>query len=202
MLRELIEKNRSYRRFRQEVSVEYETLRQLVDLARLSASAGNMQPLRYILSCDPGTNALIFPNLAWARSLGNWPGPPEGERPSAYIIVLEDTRADHPLHCDHGIAAQSILLGATEKGLGGCIIGSINKPKLRQVVNVPDRYEILLVLALGKPKEEVVIEGIPPDGSLKYWRDAQNVHHVPKRALDDVILQVPSSPRVEREAPR
>jgi nitroreductase len=205
MLRELIEKNRSYRRFRQEVSVESETLRQLVDLARLSPSAGNMQPLRYVLSCDAGTNALIFPNLVWARYLGNWPGPPEGERPSAYIIVLEDTRVDHPLHCDHGIAAQSILLGATERGLGGCIIGSINKTKLRQVLNIPERYEVLLVLALGKPKEEVVIEGIPLDGSLKYWRDARDVHHVPKRALDDVILQVSGAaagPAVEGEAPR
>jgi nitroreductase len=204
MLRELIVKNRSYRRFRQEVPVEYETLRQLVDLARLSASAGNMQPLRYVLSCDAGTNALIFPNLVWARYLGNWPGPAEGERPSAYIVVLEDTRVDHPLHCDHGIAAQSILLGAIEKGFGGCIIGSINKPKLRQVLNIPDGYEILLVLALGKPKEQAVIEGIPPDGSLKYWRDARDVHHVPKRALDDVILQVPGAaagPGVEGEAP-
>src|SRR4030042_6289271 len=135
MLRELVEKNRSSRRFWQGVTVEYETLRQLVDLARLSASAGNMQPLRYVLSCDPGTNALIFPNLAWARSLGNWPGPPEGERPSAYIIVLEDTRVEHPLHCDHGIAAQSILLGAIEKGWGGCIIGSVNKSKLSQTLN-------------------------------------------------------------------
>lgn len=202
MLRELIVKNRSYRRFREEASVEYETLRQIVDLARLSASAGNMQPLRYVLSCDAATNALIFPNLAWARYLGNWPGPPEGERPSAYIVVLEDTRVEHPLHCDHGIAAQSILLGAVEKGLGGCIIGSVNKSKLRQVLKIPDRYEVLLVLALGKPKEEVVIEGISPDGSLRYWRDAQEVHHVPKRALDDVILRVPGAagPAVQGDA--
>ena len=205
MLRELVEKNRSYRRFRQEIGVEYDTLRQLVDLARLSASAGNMQPLRYILSCDARTNALIFPNLAWARYLGNWPGPAEGERPSAYIVVLEDTRVEHPLHCDHGVAAQSILLGAVEKGLGGCIVGSVNKSKLRQALNIPDRYEVLLVLALGKPKEQVVIEGIPPDGSLKYWRDDQGVHHVPKRTLDDLILQVPgipAGPWVEGEAPR
>lgn len=202
MLRELIVKNRSYRRFREEASVEYETLRQIVDLARLSASAGNMQPLRYVLSCDAATNALIFPNLAWARYLGNWPGPPEGERPSAYIVVLEDTRVEHPLHCDHGIAAQSILLGAVEKGLGGCIIGSVNKSKLRQVLKIPDRYEVLLVVALGKPKEEVVIEGIPPDGSLRYWRDAQEVHHVPKRALDDLILRVPGAagPAVQGDA--
>ena len=190
MIRDLVTKNRSYRRFHQEVIIEYETLRELVDLARLSASAGNLQPLRYVLSCEPKKNALIFACLAWAMYLKDWPGPAEGERPSAYIIILEDKQIEHPLHCDHGIAAQSILLGATEKGLGGCIIGAINKPKLRQVLNIPERYEILLVLSLGKPKEKVVIEELKPDGGIKYWRDSKGIHHVPKRALADIILQL------------
>jgi nitroreductase len=190
MIKELVAKNRSYRRFHQEVIIEYETLRELVDLGRLSASAANMQPLRYILSCDSKKNALIFQHLAWARYLENWSGPAEGERPSAYIIILEDKHVEHPLRCDHGIAAQSILLGATEKGLGGCIIGAINKPKLSQVLNIRERYEISLVLALGKPREKVVIEKLKPDGSIKYWRDSKGVHHVPKRALEDIILQL------------
>jgi nitroreductase len=190
MLRDLIVKNRSYRRFQQGVAVDLQTLRELVDLARLSASAGNMQPLRYILSCDPEKNALVFPTLAWAKYIENWPGPAEGERPSAYVIVLEDRQVDHPLHCDHGIAAQSILLGATEKGLGGCIIGSINKLNLRNELNIPVRYDILLVIALGKPKEKVEIEKLGADGSVKYWRDSEGVHHVPKRALDDIILPI------------
>ena len=188
MLRDLIVKNRSYRRFHQEAAIDLRTLRELVDLARLSASAGNMQPLRYILSCDPKKNALIFPNLAWARYLGDWPGPAEDERPSAYIIVLEDRQVDHPLHCDHGIAAQSILLGATERGLGGCMIGSMNKLNLRNVLDIPVRYDILLVIALGKPKEKVEIEKLGADGGIKYWRDGEGVHHVPKRALDEIIL--------------
>jgi len=190
MLRDLIVKNRSYRRFQQGVAVDLQTLRELVDLARLSASAGNMQPLRDILSCDPEKNALVFPTLAWAKYIENWPGPAEGERPSAYVIVLEDRQVDHPLHCDHGIAAQSILLGATEKGLGGCIIGSINKLNLRNELNIPVRYDILLVIALGKPKEKVEIEKLGADGSVKYWRDSEGVHHVPKRALDDIILPI------------
>jgi nitroreductase len=188
MIRDLIEKNRSYRRFRQEVAVESQTLRELVDLARLSASAGNMQPLRYILSWDPEKNGLVFPNLAWARYIEDWPGPAEGERPSAYIILLEDRQVDHPLHCDHGIAAQSILLGAIERGLGGCIIGSINKLNLRNLLSIPVRYDILLVIALGKPREKVEIEKLGADGWVKYWRDSEGVHHVPKRALDDIIL--------------
>jgi nitroreductase len=188
MIRELIQRNRSYRRFHQEVAVEYDKLREFVDLARQSASAANLQPLRYILSCDPKKNALIFSHLAWAAYLKDWPGPSEGERPSAYIIILEDTQIDHPLRCDHGIAAQSILLGATEKGLGGCIIGGIKRQGLRQALEIPQRYEILLVLALGKPKETVVLEAVSTGGDIKYWRDSKGIHHVPKRALDDIIV--------------
>lgn len=188
MLRDLTEKNRGYRRSWQQVPIEFEALREPVDLARLSDSAGNVQPLRYILSSDPKKNTTVFPNLAWARDIENWPGPSDGERPSEYIVILGDKQVDHPLQCDHGIAAQSILLGATERGFGGCIIGAINKPKLRQVLNIPDRYEILLVLALGKPREKVEIEKLGADGSAKYWREGEGMHHVPKRALDDIIL--------------
>jgi nitroreductase len=188
MIRDLISKNRSYRRFHQEVDIKLETLRELVDIARLSASAKNAQPLKYILSCQPQKNSLIFSHLAWAGYLTDWPGPCEGERPSAYIIILGDTEISQSSGCDHGIAAQSILLGATEKGLGGCMIASIKRQGLRQALEIPPRYEILLVLALGKPKETVVIETVGPGGDTKYWRDSKGVHHVPKRALDDIII--------------
>jgi len=188
MIRDLVRKNRSYRRFYQEVAVELQTLRELVDLARLSASAANMQPLKYILSCEPQKNALIFPHLAWAGYLKDWPGPCEGERPAAYIIILGDTQISQSFGCDHGIAAQSILLGATEKGLGGCIIGTVQKQELRKDLDIPSRYEILLVVALGKPREMVVIEIIGSGEDIKYWRDSEGLHHVPKRALDDIIL--------------
>ena len=188
MIRDLILKNRSYRRFYQEVDIKLETLRELVDLARLSASARNAQPLKYILSCDRHKNSLIFPHLAWARFLTNWPGPGEGERPSAYIIILGDTEISRFWDYDAGIAAQSILLGATEKGLGGCMIASVDREELRKALDILSRYEILLVLALGKPKERVVIETVGPSGDTKYWRDSKDVHHVPKRPLDDIII--------------
>ncbi|MDH4067466.1 MAG: nitroreductase family protein [Dehalococcoidia bacterium] len=188
MLRDLIAKNRSYRRFYQEVDINLETLKELVDLARLSASAKNFQPLKYMLSCDRQKNALIFPNLVWARFLTNWPGPPEGERPSAYVVILGDTEVSRFWDYDAGIAAQSILLGATEKGLGGCMIANIRKEGLRKDLKIPPRYEILLVLAVGKPKEKVVIETVGPGGDTKYWRDSEGVHHVPKRALDEIII--------------
>ena len=188
MIREFVLKNRSYRRFHQQIPVDHGTLRELADLARMSPSAANMQPLKYILSCEPGKNALIFPHLAWAGYLKDWPGPAEGEKPSAYIIILGDTRIKQSFGCDHGIAAQSMLLGATEKGLGGCIVASINKQELSEALQVPSYFEILLVIALGRPKETVVLETVGSDGDIKYWRDTEGTHHVPKRSLDEIIV--------------
>ena len=191
MMRDLVLKNRSYRRFHEEVDITIETLKELIDLARLSASAMNAQPLRYILSCDRQKNSLIFPHLVWAAFLKTWPGPAEGERPSAYVVILGDTEISRLWDYDAGIAAQSILLGATEKGLGGCMIANIRKGGLRKALKMPERYEILLVLALGKPREKVVIEDVGSDGGTKYWRDREGVHHVPKRPLDDIIIGQP-----------
>jgi nitroreductase len=188
MIKDLVLKNRSYRRFHQEVAIDLETLRELVDLARLSASGGNIQPLKYILSCDPEKNALIFPHLRWAAYLKDWPSPSEGERPSAYIIILGDKNISTQFGCDYGITAQSILLGATEKGLGGCMIATIRREELRQDLEIPANYEILLAIALGKPKEIVELEIVGPDGDIKYWRDEEGKHHVPKRSLDDIIV--------------
>ncbi len=188
MLADIIRKNRSYRRFHQDVPVDLDTLRGLVNLARLSASGANLQPLKYILSCDPQANARIFPHTRWAGYLTDWDGPVEGERPAAYIVILGDTEIRKSFGCDHGIAAQSIMLGATEQGLGGCIIGSVDHDGLRHALDIPEQYEILLVLALGKPRETVVLEEVGPDGDIRYYRDEEGVHHVPKRSLDELIL--------------
>jgi len=165
-----------------------ETLKKLVDLARLSACSANRQPLKYILSCAKERNDLIFPLLKWAGYLKDWEGPEEGERPSAYIIVLGDRQIASSFGCDHGIASQNLLLGATDMGLGGCIIASVDRERMRKELALPDRYEILHVIALGKPKEKVVIEPLGPDGDIRYWRDAQGVHHVPKRSLEEIII--------------
>ena len=188
MIRELVLKNRSYRRFHQEAAIKVEALRELVDLARLSASIGNLQPLKFFLSAEPQTNARIFPHLGWAGYLKDWPGPSEGERPSAYIVILGDKEIKTSFDPDQGIAAQSILLGAAEKGLGGCMIGTLAKKELGEALKIPPNYDILLVLALGKPKETVLLEKSGLDGNIKYWRDAEGMHHVPKRSLDDIII--------------
>ena len=159
-----------------------------MNLARFSASGANRQPLKYILSCDLSKNEEIFSCLAWAGYLKDWPGPAEGERPSAYVVMLGDKRISDDVGCDHGIAAQSILLGAREQGLGGCMLGSINRKTLRDILVIPSHLKILLVLAIGKPKERVALETVDAGGSIRYWRDKAGVHHVPKRKLDDIII--------------
>jgi len=192
MLKELILKNRSYRRFDQSVPVPMKLLREMVEAARLSASARNMQPLRYMLFNNAADCGKIFPTLAWAGYLKEWPGPPEGERPSAYIIQLGDLELTDDWWCDDGIAAQSMLLTAVEQGFGGCIVGSVQRRRLRSILAIPERYKVIQVLALGKPAEQVVIDEMAPGedgrGDIRYWRDESGVHHVPKRRLDELII--------------
>lgn len=188
-LKDLILKNRSYRRFYQDVSIPVETLKELINLARISPSARNSQSIKYIISSTPDKNALIFHELSWAGYLKDWKGPVEGERPSAYIVMLIDTSITDNYFCDEGIFANNILLGATEKGFGGCIIGSVERIKLQKALKIPKRFEIIQVVALGKPKEVVVLEEVK-DGDIKYYRDENGVHHVPKRSLNELILDL------------
>ena len=188
MFADLVKKSRSYRRFYQDVPIEEKTLKELVGLTRYCPSAANLQPLKYSLSFEPEKNALIFRHLAWAGYLKDWQGPAEGERPTAYIVVLGDTTVAKSFGCDHGITCQTILLGAVEKGLGGCMIGSVKRKELREALDIPGHLEILLTIALGKPKEVVQIETVAPDGDIKYWRDSKGIHHVPKRSLDAIIV--------------
>lgn len=186
-IKDLILKNRSYRRFYEEVEISRTDLLSFIDLARLSPSARNAQPLKYFISNEPKLNRQIFPSLAWAAYLKDWSGPEKGERPSAYLVVMVDKNISDNYYCDHGIATQSILLGAVEKSFGGCIIAAVKKVELRATLQIPEHLEILHVIALGKPKEEVVIDEMDGD-DFKYWRDQDQVHHVPKRGIEELIL--------------
>lgn len=187
-LKELVQKSRSYRRFDSSVAVSGNTLRDLIELARYVPNGSNRQSLKFWLSNTPEMNEVIFPCLKWAGALKNWDGPAKGERPAACVIVLGDTTIQPEFGFDPGVAAQTIKLGATEKGLGGCIIGSFRKKTLQKGLDIPEHLKILLVLALGKPAETVVTEPLGEDGDIRYYRDAEDVHRVPKRELTDLIV--------------
>lgn len=189
MLKDLVLKNRSYRRFYESEPVSGETLRSLIDLARTVPSTGNSQALKFRLIHTPEENAKVFSCVGWAASLPDWDGPEEGERPSAYIVVVCDQELGQNKQTDDGIVAQTILLGAAEQGLGGCMLGNVRRTELAKALGLEEpRYKIDLVIALGKPKETVRLVDVPESGDIRYYRDENKVHYVPKRALDDLIL--------------
>lgn len=190
LLAELIKRNRSCRRFRESERVDRKRLEGLVDLARLSASAANLQPLKYLIANDPDRNNAIFDCLKWAGYLEDWPGPVPGERPAAYIVVLEDRDIGSSfVGNDEGIAAQSILLGAREHLLGGCMLKAFNGPKLARILGLPANLSPTMVIAIGQPLEQVRIEKMPEGGSVRYWRSDNGLHHVPKRSLSEILVE-------------
>ncbi len=186
---DLIKQNRSYRSFDESVKLSRETVESFVECARLSASASNNQPLKYYISTKADTNALIQAQTAWAAKLKPRVFPPEGHRPTAFIVICVDTdivkepaRADR----DIGIAAQSILLCAASQGFGGLMIGAFKRGEIKQVLTLSENLEPALVIALGKPDEKIVLE--ETCGSVDYYRDEDDVHHVPKRPMKEIVI--------------
>ncbi len=191
-LKEIIYKNRSYRRFYEEVDIRKEQLSNLVDLARMSPSPKNLQALKFKICNDRKLNNKIFPALAWAGYLKNWQGPEKGERPAAYIFILADKKISPDIAKDYlytasGYVAQSMLLGAVEMGFGGCTIAAFRRNELNKAINLPEHLEIMMVLALGKPKENIIITEVE-NQDIKYYRDENGNHYVPKRSLNDLIV--------------
>ena len=186
--RDIVKRSRSYRRFYESKKITIEELEYMIDCARMTPSAQNLQPLRYIIVTGKDREK-VFPHCRWAAYLKDWDGPEEGERPSAYIVILSDALVSKNVKWDHGIAAQTILLAAAWKNMGGCIVGSVDRESLSDALRITGRYVIELVIALGYPKEHVVIDEISQDGDIKYFRDKHNIHHVPKRSLRDIIIK-------------
>lgn len=186
--RDLVTRSRSIRRFDASFPVKRDTLEQLVELAGMTPSAANRQPLRYLAVTEPETAGAVFGCLKWAGYLKEWPGPVPEERPAAYLVMLCRTGDTASAACDSGIAAQTILLGATELGLGGCIIGAFDRDRLMALLDIPDGWTLLMVIALGKPAETVVIDLIDEGEDIRYSRDRHGIHRVPKRKVRDLLV--------------
>lgn len=190
MLKDLVLKSRSYRRFYGDEKILDSDLLDLVELARSCPSAANLQPLKFRIVNDEEENEKLFQCLHWAGALPEWGGPKGDEKPAAYIIMLTDLRIAKNAATDTGIMAQTMMLGAVEKGLGGCMLGAIDRPEILKLFDISaEDYEVSLVLAFGKPKEDVKLVPIPESGSTKYFRDENQVHYVPKRSLEELLLK-------------
>lgn len=189
MIKDLVIKTRSFRSFDESRHISREELLEFVNTARLTASTRNMQPLKYRLVHTPEECNTVLPLTGWAAGLKGIKMPPEGHAPTAYIVICCDMTLvqDHvPFLRDTGIVAQTIMLSATEKGLGGCMIGSFSAERIAEALSIPQGIKPLLVLGLGKPDEKVVLVE-SEDGRTAYWRDEQ-AHYTPKRSLEEIIL--------------
>lgn len=191
MLKDLLKKNRSYRGYDESRKISREELEELVEYTRLCPATANIQPLKYYLAWEPESLAKIQELTKWAGALPHLNLPREGMRPTGFIIICQDTRISNNATSflkDVGIVAQTMLLGAAEKGLGGCMIGSFNKEAMMEQLGLADYLMLHLVVALGAPAEEIVLEDAPEGKEVKYYRDENDVHHVPKRTLKELIL--------------
>lgn len=190
MLRDLVTKSRSKRSFAPNVKIPHSILEELCDVARLCPAAMNLQPLKYRLVEESEEIAAMLSVTRWATSLDQ-KLPPDGHEPTAFIVICHDTAIveQKPIFSiDVGIAAQTIMLAACERGFGGCIIGSGDNERIRDILSIPAHLCPVLVLGLGKPDEKVVLATAKGE-NVKYYRDKSNIHYVPKRPLKDIIIK-------------
>ena len=187
MIKDLIKTNRSYRRFFAEKAVDTETLVSIVDEARFCPSGANKQRLRVAIINDKCERDEIFATLKFAGYLTDWKGPVESERPAAYLVLCSESDLDSLLAIDLGIFAQTLLLSATERGIGGCMFRSYNAERVSEIVGV-EGMKPHLVIALGYPSEKVECVGVK-DGDIKYFRGEDDVHYVPKYTSDELIIK-------------
>jgi nitroreductase len=184
---DLVKKTRSIRRFKEDEKLDQSLLEELVNTARLTPSAMNLQPLKYFISNNKKTNSTIFSSLKWAGYLKNWNGPKPGQRPAAYILICGDRTISKNIKWDMSIAAYSIMLAAAEKNIGGCILASMDHKELHKDLNLSDNLEILITCALGASAENIIIDEAAAD--IKYYRDEKDNHHVPKRSLKEILIK-------------
>lgn len=187
----LIESARSVRVYDGDVEIPRETLEYLVDCARITPSAANMQPLKYKICCERDVVEKLQPLTRWAGYIKDRTLPPEGKCPAAFIVICHDETVSQPTafsHMDIGIAAQSINLASREEGLGTCMIGSFDKDALKALLGIPESCIPMLIIAIGVPLEFPVLCSVDENGSIKYYRDERDKHFVPKRSLEEVLL--------------
>jgi nitroreductase len=183
---EAIKKRRSVRRFRQE-EISKEIILELVEAARCAPSAANHQPLGFVIVDNDRQRTQVFAQLAWAGYVQPRRDPPADKRPVSYIIVLvnKERALANFGPVDAAAAIENILLAAQGRDVGSCWLGSIKREKLMEILEIPDKYDIDSVIALGYPDEKPVMEDCK-DENIEYYLDDNDVLHVPKRPLQSI----------------
>lgn len=190
MIYDLVKLNRSYRGYDHSYRFTRNQLEAYAECARLCPSSVNRQPLKYFLAYEESMVDTIQKETHWARALPQMTLPHPGMEPSAFIVICQDDEIDPDLkryQKDIGIVAQTMLLAAVEEGLGGCMIGNFSSESVRKVLGLKETMHPMLIVAFGKPAEKIVITDVR-DCSINYYRDENDVHFVPKRTLQDELL--------------
>ncbi|MCD7868760.1 MAG: nitroreductase family protein [Clostridiales bacterium] len=191
MIKELVIQNRSYRGYDRTRPVTREELTEFVDLTRFTASSVNRQPLKYHIVSELGEVEALQACTRWARALPQLNLPFPGTEPTGFVVICQDLQIvsnETAYLRDIGIVAQTMLLAAVEKGLGGCMIGNFNKNDVQKLLELPEYIQPNLIVAFGKPAEDIRLVEAGEDGSTKYYRDENGVHYVPKRKLEDILI--------------
>ena len=190
-IQELTRASRSYRGYDESYHFTKDQLASFVECARLAPSSVNRQPLKYYLAWEREETEKILALTYWARALPQLTLPHPGKHPTGFVVICQDLAIDKDIaryQKDVGICAQTILLAAAEAGLGGCMIGNFHPGTVRETLSLSEDLRPMLIVALGKPDETIVLTDIPESGSTDYWRDENDVHYVPKRSLEDILL--------------
>ena len=191
MFKDLVKKSRSYRGYDESRKITRDELLELVDTARFAPSSVNRQTFQYLLAYEKETLDRIQPLTGWARALPDMRLPHPGHCPTAFIVICQNTQWDPDISRylrDVGIVAQTMLLASAEKGLGGIMIGNFSPKRISEALELPDHLVPMLIVAFGKPDETIVLTEQKPGESLNYYRDSRDVHYVPKRRLEDIVL--------------
>lgn len=191
MVKDLIIKNRSYRGYDESYAFTREQMENYVDGARLCASSVNIQPLKFFMAWQKDDVDKLRSRVRWAKQLPQMTLPHPGMCPTGFIVICQDKNISDNLNRfmkDIGIVAQSMLLMAAEEGLGGCMIGSFGAQDVKEGLGLPDNLQPMLVVALGRPAETIVLTEVGEDGNTAYYRDENDVHYVPKRSLEDILI--------------
>ena len=186
---DLVKKSRSVRRFDASVDVSRDALLSLIETARFAPTGANKQPLRFFPIYEKAACDKLFPLLHWAMALPDWKGPEPDERPAAYIVILADTNIvpEQRIAMDVGIAAQTIALAAANMDLGCCMLGFFKKEDVSNCLKLPDNLVPALIMAIGARGELIRLVDARKDNDLRYYRDDQDAHCVPKRTLDELV---------------
>lgn len=189
--KDLLKSSRSTRGYDESRKISREELVQLVDCARYAPSTMNMQPLRYRLVCEPDEVAKVQALTKWAGALKGVHLPHEGHCPPAFLVICHDTQiaaAGPGFVRDVGIVSQTIALSARVMGLGGCILGAFSADAVKEALGLDAHLLPMLIVAIGKPDETIVLTEAEKGESVAYYRDENDVHYVPKRRLEDVLI--------------